>query len=144
MKTLFFALAFLVASVAVVVAETFPSRPITVVVPFPAGGPTDALGRVVADRMKRALNQSVIIENVTGAAGTIGAAHVAHSAPDGYTTILGHWQTHVVNGATFSLSFDLVNDFAPCQNEAYNPGMPSSSIVGVSGVAAHRVLAITT
>jgi tripartite-type tricarboxylate transporter receptor subunit TctC len=94
-------------------AETYPSRPISIVVPFPAGGPTDALGRVLADRMKNALNQSVIVENVTGAAGTIGAARVAHSAPDGYTTILGHWQTHVVNGATFALSFDVVNDFEP-------------------------------
>jgi tripartite-type tricarboxylate transporter receptor subunit TctC len=94
-------------------AETYPSRPISIVVPFPAGGLTDALGRVLADRMKNALNQSVIVENVTGAAGTIGAARVAHSAPDGYTTILGHWQTHVVNGATFALSFDVVNDFEP-------------------------------
>jgi len=103
----------LTAGIVTAVADIYPSRPITIVVPFPAGGPTDALGRVLADRMKRALNQSVIVENVTGAAGTIGAAHVAHSVPDGYTTILGHWQTHVVNGATFSLSFDLVQDFAP-------------------------------
>ena len=105
------ALAFVVAGIGTAMAENYPSRPITIVVPFPAGGPTDALGRVLADRMKRALNQSVIVENVTGAAGTIGAAHVAHSAPDGYTTILGHWQTHVVNGATFTLSFDVRNDF---------------------------------
>jgi tripartite-type tricarboxylate transporter receptor subunit TctC len=94
-------------------AQSYPSRPITIVVPFPAGGPTDTLGRVLADRMSRALGQSVIVENVTGAAGTIGAAHVAHAVPDGYTLILGHWQTHVVNGATFALSFDVVNDFAP-------------------------------
>ena len=94
-------------------AETFPSRPISIVVPFPAGGPTDTLGRILADRMKRALGQSVIIENLTGAAGTVGSAHVARSAPDGYTLILGHWQTHVVNGATFALQFDVVNDFEP-------------------------------
>ena len=112
-KVLSIAFAIFVASIVTAVAETYPSRPITIVVPFPAGGPTDALGRVLADRMTRALNQSVIVENVTGAAGTIGAAHVAHSAPDGYTTILGHWQTHVVNGATFTLSFDVVNDFEP-------------------------------
>jgi tripartite-type tricarboxylate transporter receptor subunit TctC len=112
-KVLSIALAIFVASIVTAAAETYPSRPITIVVPFPAGGPTDALGRVLADRMKRALNQSVIVENVTGAAGTIGAGHVAHSAPDGYTTILGHWQTHVVNGATFTLSFDVVNDFEP-------------------------------
>jgi tripartite-type tricarboxylate transporter receptor subunit TctC len=94
-------------------AQTFPARPITIVVPFPAGGPTDTLGRVLADRMRSALGQSVIIENLTGAAGTIGSTHVARSLPDGYTLILGHWQTHVVNGATYSLPFDVVNDFEP-------------------------------
>jgi tripartite-type tricarboxylate transporter receptor subunit TctC len=112
-KVLSIAFAIFVASTITAVAETYPSRPITIVVPFPAGGPTDALGRVLADRMKNALNQSVIVENVTGAAGTIGTARVAHSAPDGYTIILGHWQTHVVNGATFALSFDVVKDFEP-------------------------------
>jgi tripartite-type tricarboxylate transporter receptor subunit TctC len=94
-------------------AESFPTRPITIVVPFPAGGPTDTLGRVLADRMKNALGQSVIIENLTGAAGTIGSTHVARSPPDGYTLILGHWQTHVVNGATYTLPFNVVDDFAP-------------------------------
>src|ERR1700757_2843607 len=94
-------------------AQSFPARPITIVVPFPAGGPTDTLGRILADRMKTALGQSVIIENLTGAAGTIGSSHVARSSPDGYTLVLGHWQTHVVNGATYSLQFDIVNDFAP-------------------------------
>src|ERR1700719_4477619 len=94
-------------------AQTCPARPITIVVPFPAGGPTDTLGRVLADRMRNALGQSVIIENLTGAAGTIGSSHVARSFPDGYTLILGHWQTHVVNGATYSLPFDVVTDFEP-------------------------------
>src|SRR6516164_3624816 len=94
-------------------AQTFPTRTITIVVPFPAGGPTDTLGRILADRMKTALEQAVIIENLTGAAGTIGSNHVARSSPDGYTLVLGHWQTHVVNGATFSLQFDVVNDFEP-------------------------------
>jgi tripartite-type tricarboxylate transporter receptor subunit TctC len=114
MRKLFsIALVFLAASMVTAVAETFPSRTITIVVPFPAGGPTDTLGRILADRMKTALGQSVIIENLTGAAGTVGTSHVARAAPDGYTLILGHWQTHVVNGATFALSFDVVNDFAP-------------------------------
>src|SRR5271169_5542846 len=93
------------------VADTYPSRPVSIVVPFPAGGPTDTLGRILAERMTRSLGQSVIIENLTGAAGTVGSAHVARAAPDGYTLILGHWQTHVINGATFSLSFNVVNDF---------------------------------
>jgi tripartite-type tricarboxylate transporter receptor subunit TctC len=114
MRKLFsIALAFLAASIVTAVAETFPSRTITIVVPFPAGGPTDTLGRIIADRMKTALGQSVIIENLTGAAGTVGTSHVARATPDGYTLILGHWQTHVVNGATFALSYDVVNDFAP-------------------------------
>jgi tripartite-type tricarboxylate transporter receptor subunit TctC len=114
MRKLFsIALAFLAASMVAAVAETFPSRTITIVVPFPAGGPTDTLGRILADRMKTALGQSVIIENLTGAAGTVGTSHVARAAPDGYTLILGHWQTHFVNGATFALSFDVVSDFAP-------------------------------
>src|SRR5437667_3463616 len=94
-------------------AQTYPSRPITIVVPFPAGGPTDALARILAARMKGALGQTVIVENPTGAAGTIGTGRVARSAPDGYTTILGHWQTHVINGATYTLSFDVVKDFEP-------------------------------
>ncbi len=96
------------------VAENYPSRPITIVVPFPAGGPTDTLARILAERMKTPLGQSVIIENPTGAAGTIGTGRVARSAPDGYMLILGHWQTHVINGATFaSLPFDVVKDFEP-------------------------------
>src|SRR5262245_42048783 len=94
-------------------AQSYPSRPITIVVPFPAGGPTDALARVLADRMKGVLGQSVIVENPTGAAGTIGTGRVARAAPDGYTVILGHWQTHVVTGATSALPFDVVKDFEP-------------------------------
>src|SRR5262249_39297924 len=92
-------------------AETYPSRPITIVVPFPAGGPTDALARVLAERMKGTLGQSVVVENPTGAAGTIGTGRVARAPPDGYTLILGHWQTHVINGATYTLPFDVVKDF---------------------------------
>jgi Tripartite tricarboxylate transporter family receptor len=82
-------------------------------VPFPAGGPTDALARILADRMKGTLGQSVVVENPTGAAGTIGTGRVARATPDGYTVILGHWQTHVVNGATYTLPFDVVKDFEP-------------------------------
>jgi tripartite-type tricarboxylate transporter receptor subunit TctC len=97
-----------------VAAETYPSRPITIVVPFPAGGPTDTLARILGERMKGPLGQTLIVENPTGAAGTIGTGRVARSTPDGYTLILGHWQTHVINGATFtSLPFDVVKDFEP-------------------------------
>jgi tripartite-type tricarboxylate transporter receptor subunit TctC len=116
-------------------AQSFPTRPITIVVPFPAGGPTDTLGRVLADRMKNYLGQSVIIENLTGAGGTIGSTHVARSPPDGYTLILGHWQTHVVNGATYTLPFDVVNDFAPISLIADCPMW----LIGRSGLAAQTL-----
>src|SRR5215471_3660154 len=119
----------------IALAQSFPTRPITIVVPFPAGGPTDTLGRVLADRMKNALGQSVIIENLTGAGGTIGSTHVARSPPDGYTLILGHWQTHVVNGATFSLPFDVVHDFAPIALVADCPMW----LVGRSSLAAQNL-----
>ena len=121
-------------------AQSFPTRPITIVVPFPAGGPTDTLGRVLADRMKNSLGQSVIIENLTGAAGTIGSTHVVRSAPDGYTLILGHWQTHVVNGATYTLPFDVVNDFAPIALVADCPMW----LVGRSGHAAQNLQELIT
>jgi tripartite-type tricarboxylate transporter receptor subunit TctC len=94
-------------------AQAYPSRPITIVVPFPAGGPTDALARILAERMRGPLGQPVIIENPTGAGGTIGTGRVARAAPDGYMVILGHWQTHVVNGATYRLQYDVVKDFEP-------------------------------
>jgi tripartite-type tricarboxylate transporter receptor subunit TctC len=101
------------AGVGSATAQTYPSRPITIVVPFPAGGPTDALARILAERMRGALGQSVIVENPTGAGGTVGTGRVARAAPDGYTIILGHWQTHVINGATYTLPFDVVKDFEP-------------------------------
>src|ERR1700730_1481934 len=107
------ALTMFLATVADARGDSYPSRPITIVVPFPAGGPTDTLGRILAERMTVTLGQSVIIENPTGAAGTIGTERVARSAPDGYTTILGHWQVQVMKAATYAFSFDLVNVFEP-------------------------------
>jgi tripartite-type tricarboxylate transporter receptor subunit TctC len=101
------------AGVAGVQAQTYPSRLITVVVPFTAGGPTDALMRVLGERMRRSLGQPLVVENVTGAAGTIGVGRVARAAPDGYTLSVGHWSTHVVNGAIYPLPFDLLTDLEP-------------------------------
>src|SRR5262245_3922504 len=75
-------------------AQTYPSRPITIVVPFPAGGPTDTLARILAEHMRTLLGQSVIIENVSGAGGSIGVGRVARAAPDGHTVSIGHWGTH--------------------------------------------------
>jgi tripartite-type tricarboxylate transporter receptor subunit TctC len=113
-KLIAITLAILVVSSVSAAAQTYPSRPITIVVPFSAGGPTDTLARILGERLKDLLGQTIVVENPTGAAGTIGTARVARSAPDGYTLILGHWQTHVVNGATFgSLQFDVMKDFEP-------------------------------
>jgi tripartite-type tricarboxylate transporter receptor subunit TctC len=94
-------------------AQTFPARPITIVVPFAAGGPIDALVRVTAEAMRGTLGQPLIIENVSGAAGNIGVGRVARAAPDGYTLVTGFWGTHVVNGAIYALPYDVVNDFEP-------------------------------
>ena len=94
-------------------AEGFPSRTITLVVPFPAGGPTDTIGRIVAEGLQSALGQPVIVENVPGATGSIGTGRVARSEADGHTLILGTIATHVFNGAAYELKYDVVKDFEP-------------------------------
>jgi tripartite-type tricarboxylate transporter receptor subunit TctC len=94
-------------------AQSYPSRPVTLIVPYPAGGPSDTLARVLAEAMRTTLGQPVIVENVSGAGGSIGTQRVARSSPDGYTLSLGHVQTHVINGATQNLSYDVVKDFEP-------------------------------
>ena len=104
-------------------AETFPSRPITIIVPFAAGGPTDALARILGDHMRQTLRQPIVTEDVTGAGGTIGVGRAAHAAPDGYTLSIGHLGTHVVNGAIYPLNFDLVKDLEPVATIASNPMM---------------------
>jgi len=102
-------------------AQTFPSKSITLVVPFTAGGPTDTLARILAERMGRTLGQTVIVENTTGAAGTLGVARVVRAAPDGYTIGIGHWSTHVVNPAIYPLKFDILDDLEPLAAIATNP-----------------------
>ncbi len=102
-------------------AQSYPSRPVTLIVPFSAGGPTDTIGRIFAERLGAALGQTVIVENVTGAAGSIGVGRVARAAPDGYTLSIGHWSTHVVNGAVYSLPYHVLNDFEPISLIADNP-----------------------
>jgi tripartite-type tricarboxylate transporter receptor subunit TctC len=94
-------------------AQSYPSRPITIIVPFAAGGPLDISGRILAAKMQQILGQPVIIENVGGGAGSIGLARVARADPDGYTLGLGIWTTHVVNAALYDLSYDVQKDFAP-------------------------------
>ena len=112
-RRLSIALALLAACIATAKAETYPSRPITIVVPYPAGGPSDTLARILADHMNTSLGQPFIIENVAGGGGSIGVGRVARAAPDGYTVSIGHWNTHVVLGATMDLPYDVLNDFEP-------------------------------
>jgi tripartite-type tricarboxylate transporter receptor subunit TctC len=94
-------------------ADNFPSRPVTIVVPFSAGGPSDAMARILAERMKVTLGEAVLIENVTGAGGSIGVGRALRSPPDGYTVSFGHLGTHVTNGAIYKLGYDLVADLDP-------------------------------
>src|SRR5262245_37675545 len=94
-------------------AQTYPSKPVTIVVPFSAGGPLDTRARSLAEHMRSSLGQPIIIENVTGAAGSLGVGRVARSAPDGYTLGIAIWSTHVVNGAIYALQYDVLNDFEP-------------------------------
>jgi tripartite-type tricarboxylate transporter receptor subunit TctC len=94
-------------------AQTYPSRPITLIVPFPAGGPSDTVARIMAERMGASLGQSIIVDNISGASGSIAVGRAARAAGDGYTLSFGSWSTHVVNGAILTLPYDLVNDLRP-------------------------------
>jgi tripartite-type tricarboxylate transporter receptor subunit TctC len=140
------------------ISEMYPSHPITMVLPFSAGGPTDTLARIIAVRMQVSLGQPVIIENVTGAAGTIGVGRVARAAPDGYTISVGPMNSHVLTGAIYKLPFDLLKDLEPVALLANNPSVvvsknevpakdlneliawvkanPEKVLVGTSGVGA--------
>ena len=102
-------------------AQTFPTRPITLVVPYPAGGPTDVVARVLAERMRVTLGQPVIVENVTGGSGNIGVGKVVRAAPDGYTLSIGNNGSHVLNAALYTLNFDILKDFAPVALLTSNP-----------------------
>jgi tripartite-type tricarboxylate transporter receptor subunit TctC len=102
-------------------AENFPSHPITIVVPFSAGGPSDAMARILAERMQRTLGETILIENVTGAGGSLGVGRVVRASPDGYTISFGHLGTHVANGAIYKLGYDLVTDLEPVVLLPSNP-----------------------
>ena len=102
-------------------AQNFPSHPITIIVPFSAGGPSDAMARILAERMKVTLGEAVLIENVTGAGGSIGVGRAVRSPPDGYTISFGHLGTHVANGAIYKLGYDLVADLEPVVLLPSNP-----------------------
>lgn len=107
------AVAALPATSWIAAAQTYPSRPVTMIVPYPAGGPADAVARIIAEGMRRSLGQPVIIENVFGAAGVLGTARVARASPDGYTLGFGTNLTHAVNAAIYPVKYDPVKDFEP-------------------------------
>ena len=102
-------------------AQTYPSRPVSMVVPYAPGGPTDTIARIMAEHMRGSLGQPVIIENVSGAGGSIGVARVARATPDGYTLSVGNLSSHVMNGAVYALPYDLIADFAPVSLLSFQP-----------------------
>jgi tripartite-type tricarboxylate transporter receptor subunit TctC len=124
-----FSLAFVLAVsfASLAAAEDYPTRPITMIVPFAAGGPTDVLGRLMAQHMGNTLGQNMVVEDVTGAAGTLGVGRVAKALGDGYTIGIGHWSTHVANGAVYALPYDLLTDIEPIAV------LPSNPMLIVSG-----------
>jgi len=122
-KSFAIALAVVAATIASAQAQPYPSKPITIIVPFAAGGPSDALARAISDRMRATLGQPIIIENVTGAGGTIGVARAARANPDGYTVVVGNWGSFVVSAAVYSLSYDLLRDFDPVALLATEPNV---------------------
>ncbi len=120
-------------------AQEYPTHPITMIVPFPAGGPTDTLGRILSEGMRMSLGQPIIVENVTGAGSTIGVGRAAQAAPDGYTLTLGNWTSFVGAGALYRTSYDLLTDFDAKELIAWlraNPDKASAASVG-AGSAAH-------
>ena len=116
-------------------ALDYPTRPITIIVPFPAGGPVDTLARLLAEPMRRALGQPLVVENVGGAGGSIAVARVARAEPDGYTMILGNWTSLVGTPAVYPVPFDVKNDFAPVALLAFSPLM----LVGRKSLPANDV-----
>ena len=115
------ALAALAASLCVASAQTYPARPVTIIVPYAAGGPTDLIARAIAEKMREPLGQAVVVENVAGGGGAIGVGRVAHAVPDGYTLNLGNNGSNVLTGAMYPLAFDLIGDFEPIAGLTTNP-----------------------
>src|SRR4051812_40818301 len=128
------------AFAAAAAAQGYPSRNITLVVPFAAGGPTDVIARTLAQHLQKTMGQAVVVENQAGANGNIGVGRVARAAPDGYTLIVGHWSTHVVNGAVYTLTHDVLKDFEPVALIATNAyvivarqDLPANDLRGLVG-----------
>jgi tripartite-type tricarboxylate transporter receptor subunit TctC len=111
----------ILAPVAAVQAETFPSHTITMMVGFPPGGPTDTVARIVAEGMKSTLGQPIAVETVSGASGTIATGRVVHAVPDGYTIGIGQWSSHVGSPAIYKLDYDIIGDLQPISLLTYSP-----------------------
>ena len=132
-------------------AQNFPTKTVTVVVPFSAGGPTDTIARIMAERMTKSLGQTVLVENVTGAGGNIGVARVVRAAPDGYMVSIGHIGPHVINGAMYQLQYDLLKDLVPVGMFVTNPqiivsknALPSKDLKSLIEYAKKTPIAIAT
>src|SRR4051812_33727887 len=124
----------MVAGVASAQAQTYPSRQITLIVPFPPGGSTDVAARIMAERMRPVLGQPIVIENVGGAGGSIAVGRVARAAPDGYTIDIGQWDTHV-GSIIYNLNYDLQTDFEPVGLISVNPQL----LIGRKDLPANRL-----
>ena len=122
-RDLFCALAIAFGGVSTAAAQAYPARPVTLVVPFAAGGPVDAVARILSVPMGKALGQTVLVDYTVGAAGTLGVGRVARAAPDGYTLSIGHWATHVINAAIYPLQYDVLRDLEPVGMICANPLM---------------------
>ncbi len=132
-------------------AQNFPARPVAIVVPFSAGGPTDTIARIMAERMTKSLGQTVVVENVTGAGGNIGVGRVVRAAPDGYMVSIGHIGPHVINGAMYQLEYDLLRDLVPVGMFVTNPqivvsknGLPSKDLNSLIEYARSKPISIAT
>jgi tripartite-type tricarboxylate transporter receptor subunit TctC len=132
-------------------AQGFPAKPVTIVVPFSAGGPTDTIARIMAERMTKSLGQTVLVENATGAGGNIGVGRVVRAAPDGYMVSIGHIGPHVINGAMYQLPYDLLKDLAPVGMFVTNPqiivsknGLPSKDLKSLIEYAKGTPISIAT
>jgi hypothetical protein len=121
-------------------AQTYPVRPITIVVPFPPGGPTDAVVRILGERMRASLGQPLVVEYVSGAAGSLGVGRVARATPDGYTVLIGHSSTNVIVPALYPVSFDLMKHLAPMAQLPNNPFL----LVGRTAIPAKDLKQLVT
>jgi tripartite-type tricarboxylate transporter receptor subunit TctC len=123
-------IAILFGTAAAATADDYPAHPITMLVGFPPGGPTDALARLLAKGMEASLHQTIVVETVSGASGSIATGRVVHAPPDGYTIGIGNWSSHVGSPAIYKLDYDVEKDLAPISLLAYSPLL----ILGKNGI----------